>query len=324
MSPGLLLWKAQFHDPDEASDVLSKATNARLRVEPSKLYAYALDLELASDSAASVMNGRRSGGQLLIENSPRYLGIRCLWQGGGGGIVRSRTVDLFNSGTGMIFDSARIKGHLSEPGSSDTLILIPFDRLMESSRHLVDRPLQDNWAPTRLFTPEDAVGNGLHGLVRAAAATVELARTQQRTAGYSLRTIREAIQMFLIEQAGVFGDPGDEDALPLPSVAQVQQALEIIDAMAEPLTVLQLAERLNVSVRSLQIAFRKHFGALPHAAIKRARLKQARRLIESGTVTTVRDVCLRLGFTNAARFAVEYRSAFGESPAATLDRTLKG
>jgi AraC-like DNA-binding protein len=321
MNTELSLWNARFRERDEAAGVMSKATNSRLRNEPSRLHPFALDVDFASDGTATVMNRVRSGGPMLIESGPRYLGICCVW-GGSGAILRSRDVDGVKPGEGMIFDTARVKGHTGGAHCSDTVVLIRFDQLVEASRHLVDRPLRDTWPATRLFTSRDALGAGLQSLVRAAAATVELAQTREGPASHSLRAIGEAVKMFVLEQAGVFGDP--DVSVPLPSAAQVQKALDIIESMTEPLTVVELAQTLNVSVRSLQIAFRKHLGALPHAAIKAARLRQARRLFESGTVTTVKEAALRLGFTNAARFAVEYRAAFGESPVSTLDRTLDG
>lgn len=100
--------------------------------------------------------------------------------------------------------------------------------------------------------------------------------------------------------------------------------MELIEAMDSPLTVTEVAETVGVSVRALQLAFRRRMGASPHAVIKRARLRQARQLLESGEVATVRDAADRLGFSNVARFSTEYRDVFGETPLVTLKRTLGG
>lgn len=323
MTSGVSFWKAQFDDPDEAAEALSRASDSRLRVEPSRLDPYSLDVTLASDGGAIVANGVNSRHQLLVDDSPRCLGIRWVWKGGVG-LAHRRDVALVKAGQGTVFDTTRITMHMSEPSSLDTVVLIPFDRLVESARRLTDRPLLDGWPGARVFTSEDRLGSGIEALVRAAASTLDLTSPDDPKPGYALRRIHEALGMFLVEHAGLCGDPGDDDAVPLPSLAQVQRALDIIEAMTEPLTVLELAGLLNVSVRTLQFAFRKHFGTLPHAAIKRARLRQARLLIESGTVATVKEACHRLGFSNAARFADEFRAAFGESPIAILHRARDG
>jgi AraC-like DNA-binding protein len=53
------------------------------------------------------------------------------------------------------------------------------------------------------------------------------------------------------------------------------------------------------------------------------RMGLARRALRAGATdkTTVTDVAMRYGFWQLGRFAVAYRSSFGETPSATLQRT---
>jgi transcriptional regulator GlxA family with amidase domain len=77
-----------------------------------------------------------------------------------------------------------------------------------------------------------------------------------------------------------------------------------------------------VSVRGLQMAFRKTLDMTPLDYLRRVRLSEAHRELQAATpdATTVTDVSRRWGFTNSSRFAHAYREEFGESPRQTLQR----
>ena len=103
-----------------------------------------------------------------------------------------------------------------------------------------------------------------------------------------------------------------------PSLAR---AVEYMHRHAgEPLTVRAVARAARVSSRALQHSFARHLGTSPQAYLHYCRLDGARAELlaaEPGTVT-VRQVAANWQFSNAGRFAADYRRQFGEAPSTTL------
>jgi AraC-like DNA-binding protein len=102
----------------------------------------------------------------------------------------------------------------------------------------------------------------------------------------------------------------------------VRQAVDILvsDVYAEK-TVTDLAADIGVSMRSLELGFRREFDCTPHAYIQRFRLQRARDLLyaaRSGDGTTVTEVAVRSGFNHTGRFASLYRRTYGVNPSETL------
>ena len=113
--------------------------------------------------------------------------------------------------------------------------------------------------------------------------------------------------------------PAADTALP-NSVRRGIQFIE--DNPAAPIGVHEIAEASRVSVRGLQMAFRKTLDMTPLDYLRRVRLSEAHRELQAAApdATTVTDVSRRWGFTNSSRFAHAYREEFGETPRQTLQR----
>jgi len=107
---------------------------------------------------------------------------------------------------------------------------------------------------------------------------------------------------------------------PQLAASQLRCAEEYIEAHASlPITIEALAAVSGASALSVSGDFRKARGMAPLAFLKCVRLKQARRVLQAADAgTTVATVASRFGFSGSARFAADYRQAFGESPSATL------
>jgi len=121
-------------------------------------------------------------------------------------------------------------------------------------------------------------------------------------------------------------DPARDDATvvdhaPHSRLVRRFQAV-IADHGAEEITMLDIAETLGVSLRSLQHSVHEELGTTPSALLRQARLAEARALLLGADDhrSTVTDIAIRAGFTHLGRFASSYRAAFGESPSATLRR----
>jgi AraC-like DNA-binding protein len=100
----------------------------------------------------------------------------------------------------------------------------------------------------------------------------------------------------------------------------VETARQFLEAhAAEPIRLGDLADRLGVTLRCLQVGFRKQFGCTLSDYLFRRRLDLARAQLAVATDgSTVTGVALDCGFVNVGAFAKRYRSVFGELPSQTL------
>jgi AraC-like DNA-binding protein len=101
-----------------------------------------------------------------------------------------------------------------------------------------------------------------------------------------------------------------------------RQAIDFMHAnMHRPLTVIDIAEGVGVSVRSLQAGFRQFKDTTPVAHLRLIRLRAAHAELSSPeNRLPVSEVALKWGFTQMGRFAAQYRATFGEYPSETAKR----
>ncbi len=113
-----------------------------------------------------------------------------------------------------------------------------------------------------------------------------------------------------------------ESAPPTALPQHVKRALAYLRAnMAEKVTLAKLAIACGISQRALLNQFERFLGVSPIAHLRQMRLAAARaELQQSAGTVSISEVASGCGFTHLARFAAEYRKAFGELPSATLRR----
>ena len=102
----------------------------------------------------------------------------------------------------------------------------------------------------------------------------------------------------------------------------LRRAIAFIEANAgRDISVADIAAAAGVSVRTIQLAFRRHLGTTSTAYLRRVRLDQAHAELRAATPgdVTVDQVAARWGYARTGEFADHYRAAYGESPAGTLD-----
>ncbi len=102
-----------------------------------------------------------------------------------------------------------------------------------------------------------------------------------------------------------------------------KRAMEMIeDCPGMSLTIGNVVENLDVSIRGLQLAFAKHYGISPRQYLNQRRLTRAHALLlnaEPGE-TTVRATAAKVGFWDFGRFATRFQRLFNELPSETLAR----
>ena len=90
----------------------------------------------------------------------------------------------------------------------------------------------------------------------------------------------------------------------------------------EPVPVSRLCSIGGVSERTLQYAFREHYGVTPKTYLNNYRLNGIRRELwkSDPDSTRINDIASLWGFWHMGQFAADYRKLFGELPSETLKK----
>lgn len=112
--------------------------------------------------------------------------------------------------------------------------------------------------------------------------------------------------------------------LPLPARSKmVLEAEEIMRArLREPIGAIDLCSMLNVSERTLRLAFKERYGIGPMVYYKMLRLNAVRQSLKRTPAVGVKPVAESWGFSHMGNFAADYRRAFGERPSETAPSVL--
>ncbi len=100
----------------------------------------------------------------------------------------------------------------------------------------------------------------------------------------------------------------------------VKRAEQFIDAnCTEPLRLADIALAVGVPERTLRDGFQKFRGISPMQYLRQIRLERARDALRHAPPDArIAEIALDCGFLHLGRFAVDYRTRFGESPSETL------
>jgi transcriptional regulator GlxA family with amidase domain len=124
-----------------------------------------------------------------------------------------------------------------------------------------------------------------------------------------------------ITRGGVMGTQPGPAGTPSPT-ATLRLAIDFIEANAQrDVRAADIADAASVSVRAVQLAFRRHLDTTPMTYLRRVRLAQAHEQLAAGDRqcgATVSEIATRWGFFNAGRFSALYRDIYDELPKQTL------
>ncbi len=91
------------------------------------------------------------------------------------------------------------------------------------------------------------------------------------------------------------------------------------EAIEDPITTAEVADRIGISTRQLERLFRTHLGCSPSKYYLEMRLQKARNLLLQ-TEKSVTEIAVATGFRSSTHFARVYRGLFGVSPGAQRAR----
>jgi transcriptional regulator GlxA family with amidase domain len=101
----------------------------------------------------------------------------------------------------------------------------------------------------------------------------------------------------------------------------VGRAVAFIELRAhDDISAVDIAAAAFVTIRAVQLAFRRQLGITPLGYLRQIRLERAReQMLSAGSCgMTVSSVAADWHFASASRFAAYYRDAYGELPGETL------
>ena len=128
-------------------------------------------------------------------------------------------------------------------------------------------------------------------------------------------TILEAASL-LREQSDSQAAPGVRDEGGRLLAWQARKVLEYVDGhIAGPIRVADLCALIQRSEAHFSRAFKRTFGASPHAFVNHRRVQLAAQYMLE-TDACLSDIALRCGFTDQAHLCKRFRQATGETPGA--------
>jgi AraC-like DNA-binding protein len=102
----------------------------------------------------------------------------------------------------------------------------------------------------------------------------------------------------------------------------VRRAVAFIDEHADrDISAADIAAAAHVTIRAVQLAFRRYLDTTPSAYLRRVRLDHAHKELcaaNPGDGVTVTEIAIRWGFASSSRFAARYRDTYGVPPSHTL------
>jgi AraC-like DNA-binding protein len=104
--------------------------------------------------------------------------------------------------------------------------------------------------------------------------------------------------------------------------AAFRRAIEYVDHLMEPITTVELAQKVGVCQRTLEYGFREVLGIPPAKYLRFHRLNHVCRELSAADPrrVTVTQIAMNWGFLHPGRFSGAYLMHFGELPSATLAR----
>lgn len=101
----------------------------------------------------------------------------------------------------------------------------------------------------------------------------------------------------------------------------LRRAVAFIDENAHrDISLADIAAAARISIRGVQLAFRRHLDVTPTRYLRGVRLDHAHRALRAADPagSTVGTIAARWGFADRGRFAALYRHTYGRTPQATL------
>ena len=220
----------------------------------------------------------------------------------------------------LVWDSGSACHHRSAADCQWGTMSLPHDDLAAAGHAIVGRELAPPPFPRRITPPAQVLSR----LLKLHEAAGHLANTAPDI--LAKPDVGRAMEQGLVEAMVLCfgsGDPVHERSAYRHHARVMRRFEQVLQANLEgPLYMTELCAAVGVSHSTLRTCCQEHLGMGPKRYLLLQRMHLVRRaLLRRGPEsTTVTEIATNYGFWELGRFAVEYRSLFGESPSAALRR----
>jgi AraC-like DNA-binding protein len=307
---------AETADPDVAQELLSRTYGrvrlsftspdprlriARWRLGSVELHGVEADMHVLADAAPREMHivGRVDQGRLTHRHNARE--------------HHYTTGDIYVTGAEEAYGSS------VDTVRTDLAVFSPdlLGQVAEAAPGLSSRPVRFT-GYAAVSTAAVAVWNHTYDHLRDLVAALPVGE-MPLVAGAGARQLAAAALSAFPNNA--LREPTIEDRLDAHP-RSLRRAMGFIEENADrDISAADIAAASHVTIRALQLAFRRHLDTTPMAHLRRVRLHRAYRDLrdaDPASGTTVTGVALRWGFSSPSRFAEGYRCIFGVPPSHTL------
>lgn len=272
-------------------------------------------VEIASTAGLQLLRGRFSGPMMVIGAGPvGTCQVSFLLDARGELHSRGRRVAPATTAPARMAGDAN---HFVAGGAWEVVTIVlgqaSFDAHLRDRFGRESRTLGNDWWLRTAAGGSDCAARG-----RAILALQSLLTGGVAASPAARRRLEDCVLQVAFEDFDADGTAkGEPTSLRRRSARHIEEILR--ECVADPPSLIELCRIAKVSERTLHKAFQESFGMPPKAYLRAMRLDAARRRLSrgEGPVTTV---AADLGLFHFGRFAVQYRTMFGEPPSETLRR----
>jgi AraC-like DNA-binding protein len=318
------MYRTEFTTDDlaEARDFLDRTCSSRLLMADIPAGSPVLAVSLIETGAFAVTDVALPADLIFaVDPSDRVI-ISTVIQGTAQ-VERGQDIDRYQSGDVFIGGGRDIGLIVRTHGLRDRNVILPLPLL-----HAVAGIEPGTSAPLRFLSPHPA-SPAAQAQWSAATQYVDdlLGRPE---AALSPLVITSAARLLAATALTVFPSTAFPDTALAPaaprdrrdaSTATLPRATAFIDEHAgQDITVADIAAAACVTVRAVQLAFRRELDTTPTAYMRTVRLARAHRELVDADLgqETVTAVAYRWGFSSTSRFSAYYRETYGVNPKQTL------
>ena len=204
---------------------------------------------------------------------------------------------------------------LWEQGCEQTIVRISRERLEQVGRAVIGPKYQRPIIFEAKMTLEGSVGNAWRELVSYAWRSM----LRPHTAGSQMiqRQVEELIVTHLLvnhahSYSNALEHARTSETITPRCVRLAERFIE--DNLSEPLTLSEIAESAQVTVRTLLRSYKNFRNETPMDSVRQKRLEQVHLSLQRSDSGSVSQVAYSWGFGHLGRFAQLYRKRYGELP----------
>ncbi|UWU26219.1 AraC family transcriptional regulator (plasmid) [Rhizobium sp. CB3060] len=198
-------------------------------------------------------------------------------------------------------------------------LLLSRDHLARRLSRMRDKPTSTRLDFEPIFDIDTGPGSLLLSLVRTAYMALYSDNTSHRSPIY-VRSLTDALADFVLESIPHRYSAELGSSVASISPRHIKRAIEFMRAnLARSISIHEIADSCNVSMRSLQKGFQDFHMTTPMGFLQHLRFEAVHNdLQKSQTGDTVASLAAKWGFTHVGRFSADYKRRFGQSPSTTL------